>query len=116
MNATLACLFIGVALTFGGPARADGKLVFEQVCSKCHRTGAIGAPVAGNRAAWEPRIKAGLESLYDSALNGKNDMPPKGGKERLSTEEVKSAVDYLLGIAGLSVDGAGSKALTSDAK
>ena len=116
MKPTLACTCIGVALTLGGPVWADGKAVFEQVCSKCHRTGTLGAPIAGKREAWEPRIKAGLESLYDSALNGKNDMPPKGGKERLSAEEVKSAVDYLLGIAGLSVDGAGGKALTSDVK
>jgi cytochrome c5 len=68
---------------------------------KCHRTGLLGAPVAGNKAAWEPRVKAGKDTLYESSLKGKNDMPAKGGRDRLSDEDVKSAVDYLLGLVGL---------------
>ena len=88
-------------MVLAGQAYADGKDVYEQVCSKCHRAGLLGAPVAGNKAAWEPRVKAGMDTLYESSLHGKNDMPPKGGKDNLSAENVKAAVDYLLGLAGL---------------
>jgi len=96
MKATLAVLCAAITALFAGQACADGKDVFDNVCAKCHRAGINGAPLAGNRAAWEPRVKAGLDALYKSALNGKNDMPPKGGKERLSPEEVKSALYYLI--------------------
>jgi len=102
MKATLAVLCAAITALFAGQACADGKDVFDNVCAKCHRAGINGAPLAGNRAAWEPRVKAGVQTLYKSALNGKNEMPPKGGKERLSPEEVKSAVDYLIGLAGFS--------------
>lgn len=106
MKINIAAVGAAITLLVAGPVQADGKAVFEQVCSKCHRSGNMGAPIAGNKAAWEPRIKAGLASLYESALNGKNEMPPKGGKERLSAEDVKAAVDYLVGLAGFSADGA----------
>ena len=101
MRSTVVSLSVAGVLVFAGHAYADGKDVYEQVCMKCHRTGILGAPVAGNKAAWEPRVKAGLNTLYESSLNGKNDMPPKGGKDSLSAEHVKAAVDYLLGLSGL---------------
>lgn len=90
-----------LALGTGNQALADGKSVFEQVCSKCHRTGVLNAPVAGNKAMWEPRVQAGMDKLYQSAINGTKDMPPKGGKDRLSDEELRSAVDYMVSLVGL---------------
>ena len=38
----------------------------------------------------------------------------KGGKERLSAEDVKSAVDYLLSLAGLAPQGNRTKTLSAD--
>jgi cytochrome c5 len=89
------------ALATADRAEADGKSVFDQVCSKCHRTGVLDAPIAGNKAMWEPRVKAGRDKLYESVLNGKNAMPPRGGKDRLSDEDAKAAVDYMVGLVGL---------------
>lgn len=100
-NSTLAGLAAAATLVMVGGAQADGKAVFDQVCSKCHRTGVLNAPVAGNKAIWEPRVKAGKERLYESAIKGKNDMPPKGGKDALSDDDVKSAVDYMCSLAGV---------------
>lgn len=111
MKVLAATLLVLIGLD-GGQTHAAGKDVFERACATCHRAGINGAPVAGNRAAWEPRAKAGLQSLYKSALNGKNDMPPKGGKERLSVEEVMAAVDYLLVLAGFVADGDDLRAAT----
>lgn len=79
--------------------KVDGKQVFDTVCSACHATGAAGAPKAGDKAAWAPRIAQGKEALYKSALGGKNAMPAKGGNPALSDDEVKAAVDYLAGLA-----------------
>ena len=83
--------------------RPDGKRIYDRVCYTCHRSGLLGAPPAGNKQAWMPRVGNGKVALYQSALNGKNDMPPKGGKEDLTDEEVKAAVDYLLGLTQLPV-------------
>ena len=116
MRLTVVILSVAGVLGFAGHADADGKDVYEQVCMKCHRTGLLGAPVTGNKAAWEPRVKAGMDMLYESSLNGKNDMPPKGGKDRLSAEHVKAAVDYMIGLAGLELVKGGNKTSSSETK
>ena len=78
---------------------AKGKTVYEGTCVACHATGAAGAPKAGDKTAWAPRLKTGMDALYASALKGKNAMPPKGGNMSLSDADVKAAVDYLTGLA-----------------
>jgi cytochrome c5 len=76
----------------------DGPTVFNTVCGACHNTGAAGSPKAGDKAAWAPRIAQGKEALYKSAINGKNAMPPKGGAAALSDDEIKAAVDHMIGL------------------
>lgn len=76
-----------------------GKTVYEGTCVACHGTGAAGAPKAGDKAAWAPRLKTGMDALYSSALKGKNAMPPRGGNMSLADADVKAAVDYLTGLA-----------------
>lgn len=80
-------------------AAAKGKAVFEATCMACHGTGVAGAPKAGDKTAWAPRIKTGMEALYASALKGKNAMPPRGGNMSLADADVKAAVDYLVSLA-----------------
>jgi cytochrome c oxidase subunit 2 len=74
---------------------ADGKASYEQACAMCHSSGLAGAPKTGDKAAWKARIAQGKDALYNSALHGKNAMPPKGGS-RLPDADVKAAVDYLV--------------------
>lgn len=76
----------------------DGLTVFNAVCGACHNTGVANAPKAGNKAEWGPRIALGKEALYKSALLGKNAMPPKGGAADLSDDEIKGAVDHMVGL------------------
>ena len=80
-------------------AKPDGRKVYDSTCMACHSTGAAGAPKFGDKAAWAPRLKAGIDALYKSALGGKGAMPPKGGNASLSDAEVKAAVDYLAAAA-----------------
>ncbi len=76
----------------------DGATVFNTICSACHASGALGSPKAGDKAAWAPRIAQGKEALYKSALNGKNQMPARGGAASLTDDEVKAAVDHMIGL------------------
>lgn len=83
------------------PAKGDvakGKTVYEGTCVACHAAGVAGAPKAGDKAAWAPRIKSGMDALYTSVLKGKNAMPPKGGNTSLTDADVKAAADYLVGL------------------
>ena len=80
----------------GGPGA--GKKLYDTVCMACHAAGLAGAPKTGDKAAWKPRIATGKEALYNSALHGKNAMPPKGGSSAADAD-VKAAVDYMVGLA-----------------
>jgi len=76
-----------------------GEDIYAAVCGACHENGAAGAPKAGDKAAWAPRIATGSAALIKSAINGKNAMPPKGGNPDLSDAEVKAAVEHLVGLS-----------------
>ena len=78
---------------------AGGRKIYESTCNACHGAGIAGAPKAGDKAAWAPRLKAGMNALYASTLKGKGAMPPKGGNNALADADVKSAVDYMASLA-----------------
>ncbi len=84
------------AATTGAAADA-GKTTYDTACFACHGTGAAGAPVVGKKDAWATRIEQGKDTLYKHALTGLNAMPAKGGNASLSDEDVKAAVDYMVG-------------------
>jgi cytochrome c5 len=75
---------------------ASGKAVYDASCQACHGAGVAGAPKLGDKAAWAPRIATGAAALHNSALKGKNAMPPKGGNLSLADADVKAAVDYMV--------------------
>jgi cytochrome c5 len=79
----------------GGDA-SKGKAVYESTCVVCHGSGVAGAPKFGDKAAWAPRIKTGMDVLHAAALKGKGAMPPKGGNASLPDADVMAAVDYMV--------------------
>jgi len=85
------------------PAKAAaggaGKATYDSVCGACHNAGLAGAPKPGDKAAWAPRLKAGKDTLYASALKGKGAMPAKGGNPALAEGDVRAAVDHLVATA-----------------
>ena len=81
----------------------NGTELFEQTCSACHGQGIAGAPRAGDRAAWGPRIAKGKAVLYEHAIQGFTGtagvMPAKGGRTDAPDDLVKQAVDHMLEMA-----------------
>jgi len=86
----------GAAAAKPAAGAADGKQVFDSTCTACHSTGVAGAPKLGDKAAWAPRIKQGMDTLLQSALKGKGAMPPKGGNASLSDADVRAAIEFMV--------------------
>ncbi|SPA46027.1 c-type cytochrome [Cupriavidus taiwanensis] len=89
------------AATVAAPAAASaevGKKVYEQVCAACHAAGVAGAPKFGDKAAWAPRLKEGMDAVHNFALKGKGVMPPKGGYAGPDADVI-AASDYMANAA-----------------
>jgi len=74
-----------------------GEQLFNTVCQACHSAGLAGAPKTGDKGAWEARLTQGIDTLYASAINGKNTMPAKGGAMNSPDADIKAAVDIMVG-------------------
>jgi cytochrome c5 len=85
------------------PVPHDGTELYQSVCSACHGAGVGGAPKAGDKAAWAPRIAEGKQTLYQHALNGYQGkagvMPAKGGRADLPDALIEQGVDHLVSLA-----------------
>jgi cytochrome c5 len=78
------------------PARRTGEQIVQMRCHKCHETGKNGAPKIGDRDAWIPRLKDGLDATVRSAINGHGGMPARGGMPNLTDAEMKDAITYMI--------------------
>ena len=88
----------GGAATVASSGPRSGEDVYNAACMACHTTGAGGASVLGDAAAWADRIAKGTEVLYASGVNGVpgTGMIAKGGCMNCSDEEMNAAVDYMI--------------------
>src|SRR3989304_8614170 len=73
----------------------SGKQVVDAQCGKCHAKGEGGAPKTGDRAAWAPRMKQGIDTLVLSAIRGHGGMPARGDQADLTDGELKAAANYM---------------------
>jgi len=73
-----------------------GEQIVQAQCVKCHQTGVGGAPKIGDRAAWIPRLKRGLDFAVRSAIHGHGPMPPRGGMADLTDSEIRAAIIYMV--------------------
>ena len=86
-------------VAYGGTR--DGSVIFGNLCTGCHTSGAGGAPTL-DKAHWAARIAQGKDTLYKHAIEGFHGpdggvMPPKGGNPALTDEQVKATVDWIVG-------------------
>ena len=97
-----------VATAAGGPVvdTAAGGKIYQTACIACHLTGVAEAPKLDDKAAWESRLAAlGMDGLVQSVTAGKGAMPPKGGFMNLTEDDLRNAVGFMLGKAGLLAEG-----------
>lgn len=78
------------------PAARTGEQIVQARCIKCHQTGVNGAPKIGDRDAWIPRLKDGLDAVVRSAINGHGGMPARGGLANVTDAEMRNAVVYMM--------------------
>ncbi len=103
ISASLCALFvvsIGSVDAKSAYNPAVGKVVYDTNCTTCHKTGLMGAPKLGDKAAWAPRIAQGQAMLVSKSIKGftgkKGMMPAKGGNAKLTDAQVGNAVAYII--------------------
>jgi cytochrome c5 len=72
----------------------------QATCATCHQAGVANAPKLGDKAAWAPHIKLGLNHLVQSVIKGKGAMPPRAGDPSLTDAEIARAVAHMANQAG----------------
>ena len=77
-------------------AARSGQEIYAAECGGCHASGIAGAPKAGDRAAWAPRLTQGLPQLVRHVRSGYGSMPQKGNCFSCSDVEIEAAVTYLV--------------------
>jgi len=95
----MAAALVALPLTASTAFASNGEAVYNKTCKMCHARGLAGAPKLGDAAAWKDRIAKGMDTLHTHAIKGfkgKGMMPPKGGNAKLSDDDVKAAVDYMV--------------------
>ena len=85
-------------VAYGGTT--DGSVIFGNLCTGCHTSGAGGAPTL-DKSHWAKGIAQGKDTLYTHAIEGYHGpdggvMPPKGGNPALTDAQVKATVDWML--------------------
>lgn len=97
-NSALAIQSTGPEIKVALPA--DGTAAYDTGCVACHGAGIAGAPKAGDKGAWGPRIAQGKATLYKHAIEGFQGkagvMPAKGGQVSWPDDLVKQAVDHII--------------------
>jgi cytochrome c5 len=91
-----------VAVAAAAPATASkagaGEALYKQTCVACHAASVAGSPKFGDKAAWAPRIKTGIDALTASVIKGKGAMPPKGGSGAADAD-IRAAVEFMVSAA-----------------
>ena len=92
----IGTLEIGAA---GSGAAKSGEEIVKEVCAACHQAGVANAPKLGDKTAWAPRLRLGLNGMLQSVIKGKGAMAPRAGTS-LTDQELASAVVFMANQAG----------------
>jgi len=77
-------------------AAVDGEQVYGGLCKTCHDAAVLGAPIPGSELMSQRMDEKGMDTLVSNAINGINNMPPRGGNPSLTDEQIKAAVEFML--------------------
>jgi len=95
---TAAAPAVAQAVPAAAPAAPafDVAATYQLSCFACHGSGAAGAPVLGDAAAWEERMDKGMDTVLANAINGVGAMPAKGMCMTCSDDDMRSLIDYMV--------------------
>ena len=101
----IAAILLGGALLLADAFAAaagekTGPEIVKAKCASCHETGKHGAPKIGDRDAWVPRMKKGLDATVLAAIRGHDRMPARGGLAEVTDAELRAAVVHMFNPAG----------------
>ncbi|MEZ5503798.1 MAG: c-type cytochrome [Halioglobus sp.] len=96
---TAATLFLlAVTGTANADTTPDGKQVYDKVCSHCHDTGKMGAPLLSEPADWEdydrPIVAADVHAMHieDGLLR----EPGEDSDKSVTDAEMEAATAYIV--------------------
>lgn len=69
--------------------------LFMQSCANCHTKPNTGAPLAGDRQAWQPILAKGLEKTLERTINGYAGMPPGGLCFECTPEDLEQLILFM---------------------
>lgn len=71
--------------------------IYVQTCMACHTNPGSGAPQAGDRAAWAPRLEQGADVLLRHTIDGYKGMPPLGSCMDCTESEFDGLIRFMAG-------------------
>ena len=84
-----------MVLVTGAASAATVEERYNSSCTFCHSSGAAGAPISHDEAAWKPHLDKGMDTLVKHVKEGFNAMPPKGMCNDCSDEEYRALIEYM---------------------
>ena len=85
-------------VAYGGSM--DGSVVFGNLCTGCHTSGAGGAPKLDVAGIGARMAAQGIDMLVKNAITGYTGnagvMPAKGGNPALTDDQVKATVEWMV--------------------
>jgi len=78
---------------------ADSHLagLYASACHACHGTPGTGAPLAGDKAAWDPRWGQGMPTLLSHVVSGYRGMPAGGQCFACTTSDYQALITFMAG-------------------
>lgn len=83
-------------LTANVHAAQDPQAVYDRSCGMCHNGQMPQAPKKADVAAWEPRLKQGMDVLVNHVTNGFNAMPPRGLCMDCTAEDYTAVIEWMI--------------------
>jgi cytochrome c5 len=73
--------------------------LYRQSCRACHIVSGSGAPLTGDRKAWDERWDKGTDALRTSAISGLNGMPAGGQCFACTPQDYDDLIRFMAGRA-----------------
>lgn len=77
------------------PQDPEIAAIYARSCRSCHTVAATGAPLTGDKQAWEPRMDKGMSVLVDSVINGFGGMPPFGLCMDCDVQQFEALIQFM---------------------